>query len=173
MTQSATITIRDKQLSGRKANSPYKVEAENGDIYKAWPDVGANLHVGETYHIAWENVPSRDPAYPPSATIKAATKSDSQSVGNGTGGGRPGPAVAPRLPIDTDWAEVDIRRHTATMFAADWPLKVATGNNDMVACLDECRAAWKAHLGRTKAPTVKPVTKSELIEEDWDEFTAT
>ena len=176
MPQSITFTVFDKQKTGTKARSPFKLETDKG-TFKAWPDVGINIHVGETYHGAIEQVPSTNPEYPrPDTFVTTVTKATDGP--NGAGGGRPSPTPAPRLTQavpPTDWAEIQIQNKTVEMFAA-----IYNHPEDMTDCLDRCRAAWKAHLGRNKSPAVRPVTMAEMAEpampmaeEDWDEFTAT
>ena len=160
MTQSSTITVVDKQRLGQKPKSPFKILAEGGEEFKAWADVGFKLMVGETYDVGIEEKASTNPEYPaPDYFIVKYTKANGQAA--------PAPKAAPFKGngTQTDWNEVGIQKHTGELFAVMW-----APNRDPAALLDECRAIWIAHVARSKTPTVKLVTKSELHEDDYDDF---
>lgn len=160
MPQSSTITVADKQRMGQKPKSPFKILTESGDEYKAWADVGFKLQVGETYDVGIEVKPSTNPEYPkPDYFITEVNKTKDADKGNGKGVPFKGATT------QTDWNEVGIQKHTGELFSAMWD-----GSQDPAFLLDQCRAIWMAHVARSKTPTVKLVTKSELHEDDYEDF---
>ena len=167
MTQSSTITIVDKQRAGKKPTSTWKIVTDTGEELKAWAADGFKLDVGESYTGTIDKVVSTNPEYP--GTDYFFIKFN-KAKGNGEDTHAPIPLPgAKRENGQEHWDEVDIRRHTVTIACA---MYASTGGH-FGALLDEARTEWKAHIIRSKSPTVKLVTKKELVEDDWNELSAT
>ena len=153
MPQSATITVLDKQRVSDKAKAPYKIEASTGDIYKAWPDVGQNIHAGETYNISYE---IRVTGEYSDRFIKVANKSTEKPTAAASPPGQFGSVT--KAPV-VDWAAKEEDMATLAMFKAVYGAASTGSDVDVAQCLDQCRMEWRAHKART-GPKGKPAPAS-------------
>ena len=162
MPQSATITVLDKQKVSDKAKAPYKIETSTGDTYKAWPDVGQNIHAGETYNISYEIKVNGEYS---DRFIKVANKSTEgpqaqvARVGQGSGASGGGGGVPVKPPV-VDWAAKEEDMATLAVFKAVWTAGYPSG---VMQCLDDCRMEWRAHKDRMKAPKPAPKTMETFL----------
>lgn len=162
MPQSATITVLDKQRVSDKAKAPFKIETTSGDTFKAWPDVGQNIHAGETYNISYEIKVKGEYS---DRFIKVANKSTDKPSG-------PQPGTSPNFPAKppiVDWAAKEEDMATLAVFKAVWTAGYPSG---VMQCLDDCRMEWRAHKDRMKAPKPAPKTMETFLgpEGDTEEF---
>ena len=171
MPQSATITVLDRQRVSDKPKAPYKIETTNGDVFKAWPDVGEGLRAGETYNISYE---AKTNGNYTDNFIKSANKSTDKPTGSTASNGGNGPVAILKAPV-VDWAAKEEDMATLAIFKASYAFDAQNGLH-LAQCLDNARMEWRAHKVRTKAPKAPVAAPKSMAQpvttmNDWVEDT--
>ena len=186
MTQSnlaATVFVTDRKRQSDHPKSPFHIDTKDGTRYKAWPPHAGVLEPGKWYHLGYKVKPGvgeyPDELHVTSATIATDAGTLNLEGGSTGGGGHGGSGTVTVKSGATQehWDEVDIRRHTVTIWAVLMKLRSYAGASppDEGATMDEARAIFVGHIERSKNPTIKRVTKVDLLPEadqpeDWSEL---